>query len=155
MNDSCDQIEFRRPAPDLAQPLAAFFAALVAAGDDRLFHPHPFTAEVALERTRYAGKDVYCVAVAANRVLGYGMLRGWDEGFEIPSLGIVVRSESRRLGLGRALMEYLHGEARRRGASRVRLKAYPENAAALAMYRTLGYEFGETEGQQVLGFKTL
>ena len=150
-----EQLEFRRVAPDLERPLAEFFAALVSAGDDRTFHPHPFTPEAARERALYQGKDVYCLAVVGSRVLGYGMLRGWDEGYDIPSLGIAILSTVRGIGLGRALMQFLHAEARRRGAQRVRLSVYPDNTAAIALYRSLGYQFEPQTGPSLIGFKAL
>lgn len=141
--------------PDVQHALAEFFADLVAAGDEHAFHPHPFTPEAAAERAAYRGLDVYCVAVAGGRVLGYGMLRGWDEGFEVPSLGIAIHQAARGIGLGRAMMAYLHCEARRRDAARIRLKVYPDNAVAVALYRSLGYEFTGTEDGQLVGFKAL
>lgn len=153
--DLAEQIEFRRPEKTLERGLAEFFAALVEAGDDERFHPHPFTPAAAAERVRYHGKDVYCVAIAGERVLGYGMLRGWDEGYEVPSLGIAIHPAARGLGLGRALMLYLHAEARRRGAPRIRLKVYPENTVAVELYRSLGYEFSAVEQEQLVGFKSL
>ncbi len=149
------QLEFRRPEPSLERGMAELFAALVGAGDDRTFHPHPFTPAAAAERVQYRGKDVYCLAVVGERVLAYGMLRGWDEGYEIPSLGIAIHPSARGIGLGRALMLYLHSEARRRGACKIRLKVYPDNAAAVGLYRTLGYEFSTTEQGQLVGFKSL
>lgn len=155
MKGDLGQLELRRPAPQIEGALAEFFRALVAAGDDRFFHPHPFTDEAARERMRYEGKDVYCAALVGDRVLAYGMLRGWDEGFEVPSLGVVVRADARGLGLGKALVEFLHSEARRRGAAKVRLRVYPDNAIALALYRSLGYEFGGTSEGQWVGLKTL
>ena len=152
---SAEQLEFVRLQPGIEQALAAFFEALVAGQDDRHFHPHPFTPAAASERARYQGRDVYCVAVSGGRVLGYGMLRGWDEGYDVPSLGIAIHPEARGIGLGRAMMLYLHAEARRRGASRIRLKVHPENARAVDLYRSLGYEFGVMDQGQLVGFKTV
>lgn len=150
------QLEYRRPAPELEPALAAFFGALHAAGDDRRFHPHPFTPEAATERCAYAGRDVYCVALAGGVVLGYGMLRGWDEGYAVPSLGIAIAPAARGIGLGRALMLYLHAEAARRGAPRIRLKVYPDNAHAVALYRSLGYVYADAlEKGQLVGVKEL
>jgi ribosomal protein S18 acetylase RimI-like enzyme len=149
------QLEIRRVAPELERPLAEFFAALVGAGDDRRFHPHPFTAEAAAERARYRGNDAYAVATAGGRVLGYGMLRGWDEGYVVPSLGIAIHPDARGIGLGRALMGYLHAEAARRGARKIRLKVYPENVGAVALYRSLGYDLSAREGDELVGTRTL
>jgi ribosomal protein S18 acetylase RimI-like enzyme len=151
-----DQLEIVRLRPALEGALAAFFVDLVATGEAGRFHPHPFTAEAARERALYDGLDVYCAAIAGRRVLAYGMLRGWDAGFEVPSLGIAVRAEAQGTGLGRLVMAYLHTEARRRGAARIRLKVYPDNVKAVELYRSLGYAFGpDLERGQMVGYKEL
>jgi ribosomal-protein-alanine N-acetyltransferase len=148
------QLEFRRVARDVEQPLAAFFAHMRSTGEEARFHPHPFTSEAARERALYQGLDAYCVAIADGAVLGYGMLRGWDLGFAVPSLGIATHAHARGIGLGRALMLYLHAEARRRGAPRIRLKVYPDNRHAVELYRSLNYVFAaELEDGQLVGTK--
>jgi [ribosomal protein S18]-alanine N-acetyltransferase len=144
-------IEIHLLSPRWAKPLAEFFAALASEGADRQFHPHPLTSEEAERRCQYSGKDLYYVAVEQQRVLGYGMLRGWDEGYETPSLGIAIHPQARGRGLGRALMQFLHHVARRRGASRVRLKVYSENQKAIALYESLGYRFAAAEDNQRIG----
>ena len=151
-----DQLEIVRLRPDLEGPLTEFFEDLAESGEAARFHPHPFTAEAVRERANFAGRDVYCVATAGGRVLGYGMLRGWDEGYAVPSLGIAVRAEAQGSGLGRLVMSYLHTEARRRSAPRIRLKVYPDNVRAVELYRSLGYEYRqELESGQLVGYKEL
>lgn len=141
---------FERLRPDLADGLAELFAAIAAAGDDETFHPHPFTRDQAVALANHEGRDLYFVALEGDRVLGYGMLRGWDAGFEVPSLGIAMHPRARGRGLGRALMHFLHDAARGAGARRIRLKVYPDNVAAVRLYESLGYRFvGEEQGQRV------
>ena len=141
-------LEFRRLAPDLLPGLTAFFESMIANKDDEFFHPHPFTAEKAVELCGYVGKDLYLVAVCADEVLVYGLLRGWDEGYAIPSLGIAVHPTARGTGLGMAFMRYLHAAAANRGAKSIRLKVYAHNARAKSLYEKLGYiPAGETDGQ--------
>ena len=141
-------LEFRRLAPDLLPGLTAFFGSMIANKDDEFFHPHPFTAEKAAELCGFAGKDLYLVAACAGEVLAYGLLRGWDEGYAIPSLGIAVQPAARGTGLGTAFMRYLHAAAANRGAKSIRLKVYPHNTIAKALYEKLGYRpAGETDGQ--------
>lgn len=148
-------IECRTLTSQWTQPLAEFFRALVEAGDAAEFHPHPLTVEEAARRCEYSGKDLYYVLVDGRLVLGYGMLRGWDEGFEIPSLGIAVHPAERGKGLGLLLMHFLHAAARLRGARTVRLKVYSQNVRAVRMYESLGYEFRGTEAGQLVGFLDL
>ena len=148
-------LEYRVLGPELEGALADFFAELEASGTGVYFHPHPFTAEEAKALCCRRGKDLYYVAVAGGRVLGYGMLRGWDEGYEVPSLGIAFRPGDRGIGLGRSFMLFLHTAARLRGAKRIRLKVYPVNAAAVGMYKSLGYRFEEAAAGQMVGYLDL
>src|SRR5829696_4566103 len=112
----------RKVTPEWAAPLGAFFADLRASGDDALFHPHALSDDHARVIAQHAGEDLYYVATEGDAVLGYGMLRGWDEGYAVPSLGIALGSTARGTGLARPFMHFLHAAARRRGAERVRLK---------------------------------
>jgi len=145
-------LEFRIVDKTLEQPLAEFFRALKDAGDDKHFHPHPFTDEEAKRCAQYLGKDLYYVLIEGDKVLGYGMLRGWDQGYEVPSLGIAMHPSVRGMGLGELFMHFLHAAARRRGASKVRLKVYPDNTAAVTLYKKLGYTFQSEEAGQLVGF---
>ena len=141
-------------SPGLAEPLAELFEALRAAGDERWFHPHPLTREEAERLSAYEGRDVYRVLTEDGRVLAYGMLRGWDEGYEVPSLGLAVHPRARGRGAGRALVDHLHEAARARGAARVRLTVYADNEPARRLYEELGYEL-ERRGAELVGFVDL
>src|SRR6185436_21131730 len=111
--------------------VSRFFAALTQDAEAvAIFHPHPFTPEHALTIANYNGRDYYAGMLIGDEMVAYGMLRGWDEGFEIPSLGIVVGASYRGLGLGRGMMDYLHAVARDRGAITIRLKVYKSNTVA-------------------------
>lgn len=134
-------VEVRTFGPHLVGALEVFFAALKDAGDERQFHPHPLNRAEAERRVRYTGADLYYVLMDEDRVIGYGMLRGWDEGYEIPSLGIAVHPAERGKGLSRFIMLFLHAAAKRRGAKKVRLTVLPDNEPALRLYRELGYAF--------------
>lgn len=148
-------LECRALAPEWEAALAELFRALTHADTAREFHPHPLTPEEAARRCRYAGRDLYYVMVDGGRALGYGMLRGWDEGYDIPSLGIAIHPAEQGRGLGKAFMHFLHAAAKRRGATRVRLKVYPQNTRAVRMYRDLGYRFEGEERGQLVGFVEL
>jgi ribosomal protein S18 acetylase RimI-like enzyme len=80
------------------------------------------------------------------------MLRGFDQGYDIPSLAIIIHPEYRQMGLGMLLMSFLHAEARIRKVSRVRLKVYPHNTAACNLYKQVGYNFSGKEGDQLIGY---
>jgi ribosomal protein S18 acetylase RimI-like enzyme len=134
-------LEIRLLRPDLEPALTVFFLTLANSESSRHFHPHPFTAQEATVRCRYVGADLYYAVINDNALIAYGMLRGWDEGLAVPSLGIAVDSAYRGKGVGELLMRFLHAAAKLRGAAKIRLKVEPENTAALALYRKLGYQF--------------
>jgi ribosomal protein S18 acetylase RimI-like enzyme len=143
-------LEIRTVSPEWEQPLGDFFKA-IGISCEEYFHPHAFTEEFAKALVQYCGKDLYYLLVDGKTVLAYGILRGWDQGYEIPSLGIVVLPEAQGGKLGELMMHFLHGAARRKGARQVRLKVYRSNASARNLYRKLGYRFDpiEEEGQLV------
>lgn len=116
------------------------------------FHPHPFTREEAHKIANWSGRDIYLGLFADGAQWGYGMLRGWDEHYDVPSLGIYLAPEARGRGLSRILMEALHDYARRAGASRIRLKVYPDNIVAVRLYERLGYRFQDVEAGQMVGY---
>lgn len=148
-------LEFRKLCPELEKSLSQFFADLDAGGNGHHFHPHPFTASEAKRLCGYDGADLYYIAVVGDRVLGYGMLRGWDEGYQIPSLGIAFHPDARGKGLGRLFMMFLHAAAKLRGAKRIRLKVYPDNTVAVKLYESMGYRYTESSEGQLVGYLDL
>jgi ribosomal protein S18 acetylase RimI-like enzyme len=145
---------FRHLHPPDAPALEAFFADLVASGSGAVFHPHPLTlaqAEWLCCQQLRNDIDEYRVAVEDGRIVAYGLLRGWAEGYEIPSLGIAVRPCCRGRGIARRFMHLLHDVARGRGASTIRLKVYRDNLPALRLYQSLGYELSPHSKTEWLG----
>jgi ribosomal protein S18 acetylase RimI-like enzyme len=148
----------RELRPSDAESLGEFFERLAADPASSHFHPHPLTSEHArglaggVER-----KDVYLVAVQSERVVGYSMLRGWDEGYDIPAFGVAVDCEARGRGVGSMLLDAAIQAARDRGASRVMLKVYPENAGAKRLYDSRGFQFEARtpDGLQLVGYLDL
>jgi len=129
----------------------AILAEIFADIDETFFRPHPFTRDEAGRIAGQAGRDAYALLVEDGRPVAYGMLRGWDEGYAVPSLGIAVRTSAQGRGLGRLMMAHLHAEAGRRGATVVRLRVHPDNLRARRLYESLGYAYtGEDRGELVM-----
>ena len=134
--------------PATASELAELFAAV----DPTYFHPHPLTPECAADIASYKGRDVYLVLRDEGRPVAYGFLRGWDEGYAVPSLGIAVRTDAQGRGFGRSMMEQLHDVARERGARQIRLRVHPDNVGARRLYESLGYQDVGVERGEILMF---
>lgn len=149
-------LEILHLRPGHATLLAELFAVIAADKRGGRFHPHPFTQAEAARICSYRGNDRYLALRADDRFLAYGMLRGWDEGFSIPSLGIYVMPELCGSGASRLLMEHLHLTARLSGAKQIRLKVYPDNISAQRLYLSLGYRFSDLrETDQLVGILDL
>lgn len=140
-----------RLRPAHAESLTVLFTVIAADPGAQQFHPHPFTAEQAIAISRHTGADVYVALIDGDVFIGYGMLRGWDAGFEVPSLGIYLRPEARGRGLGRLFIERLHQLAHEAGAACVRLKVYSDNLPARRLYENLGYRFTGADAGQLIG----
>lgn len=138
-------------APPDVDRLTTFFGEIAADPAADRFHPHPFTADAARMIAEHRGRDLYLGQFLGDRLVGYGMLRGWDAGYETPSLGIYLSADARGRGLARMLMEDLHRRAGENGARKVRLKVYKDNLRAVNLYERLGYVFFAEEGEQRVG----
>lgn len=150
-------LELIRLSPEWQEDLQRFLDDLKSGGDDVFFSPHPADADSIRRIAAYDGKDVYYLLVEQGKILGYGMLRGWDDGYSVPSLGLAIHPSARGQGLGKMLMVLLHLLASRRGADMVRLRVCVNNEKALNLYESLGYAFEEDRNQAgfLVGFKSL
>jgi len=88
-------------------------------------------------------KDLFFVMEENGRFLAFSMLRGKDEGYDVPSFGIFVDWEHQRDGNGKRLSEWTFRWADQVGVLKIRLSVFEENIQAKTLYERLG--FIETE----------
>jgi ribosomal protein S18 acetylase RimI-like enzyme len=151
-------LRIRPIAASDAAGLGAFFEALAADAEAAtFFHPHPLTAEQAQTLCRAASetRDGYYIAEYAGRIVGYSMLRGWDEGYEVPSWGGAVHPALRDAGIGKQLLVHAVAESQSRGAKRMRLTVYKSNTRGVHVYGKIGFEFSEKDERSLVGFLPL
>jgi ribosomal protein S18 acetylase RimI-like enzyme len=140
-------VEFRVVGAGDAVLLAELFAEI----DQTFFRPHPLDAEQATRIAAHQGLDTYAMLLDDERPVSYGMLRGWDEGYAVPSLGVAVRTSCQGQGFGRLTMSALHALARERGSDEVRLRVHPHNTRARRLYDSMGYRYdGIDRGELVM-----
>jgi ribosomal-protein-alanine N-acetyltransferase len=145
------QLEIRVLRDEDSSLLADFFDMVKSNGDDLFFHPHELSVNEAQRICNHTGQDIYYGLWVGTKLVGYAILRGWDDGYTAPSLGIALHPSYQGQGLGKMFMHFLHAAAKCYGASQVRLKVYPKNERALHLYRNLGYQFLGTENNQLIG----
>ena len=151
-------IVIRRVSVGDATALGDFFTAAAADADTvRFFHPHPFTLEFAAELSQRAAKcrDRYYVGCYQDRVIAYMMLRGWDEGYTIPSFGVCNHPALRDVGLGQMLLAYAVEECRSAGAPQLRLTVFKSNERAVHVYRKFGFVFHDENERELVGLLDL
>lgn len=141
-------VRFVALGPDYADALRTLFERNATTSVPATFDPFPLDAERARQIALEPGKDLYFAAVAGEELVGFSMLRGFEEGYAVPSFGIFVDEAHHGHGLGRRLTEWTVDRARERGCPAVRLSVYASNPAAHALYESLG--FVERERTQLL-----
>lgn len=78
------------------------------------------------------------------------MLRGWDEGYETPSFGIIIHPTYRNRGFGKEMLISAIDYCRKEKCKKIRLTVDKDNIVAKKMYLKAGFKF---KGN--VGFKNL
>lgn len=104
------------------------------------FNPFPLDSDTVKKICQDFHKDKYLLAIEGSDVVGFSMLRGWDEGFDVPSFGMFVDYERQGKGLGRIILDLTLEYAKKLGCSKVRLSVYESNKNAYDLYKHFGFE---------------
>ena len=132
-------IRIREVMPADAARLGEFFKANATATTLRHFSPFRLDEATARQIALEPRRDVYFAALLGDSFVGLSLLRGWDEGFDIPSFGMVIDERLRGKGVGRRLMEWTLGAAKQKGCSHVRLSVNASNRAGMHLYESIGF----------------
>jgi ribosomal protein S18 acetylase RimI-like enzyme len=154
MQSSALDLLIRRIRLTDVKALGTFFEEVARDQEStRFFHPHPLTAAYAAElcASARARKDRYYVTLYGNHVAAYAMLRGWDEGYTVPSWGGCVHPDLRGAGLGHVLLEHAVAECRAAGADSLRLTVYKANERGIHLYAKFGFVFHDKDDKAVIG----
>jgi ribosomal-protein-alanine N-acetyltransferase len=133
--------------PEHVEELTVLFERNRTPAVTEMFDPFPLDAAQARKIALDDGEDAFYLARSGKLPVGFSMLRGFDEGYAIPSFGIFVDQRSQGRGIGRKLTAWTVEQARGRGCPAVRLTVYAANLAACRLYESLG--FVERERQSV------
>ena len=106
---------------------------------ERLSFPNPwhestFRGEV---QHRPISFPIVIVHETLGRVIGYIIY--WVIGEDVQVNNIAVHPEFRRMGIGEKMLRQVIEEVRFRGARLITLEVRPSNAAAMSLYRKLGF----------------
>jgi ribosomal protein S18 acetylase RimI-like enzyme len=149
-----EELRFEDVGAQHADALRELFARNSIPAVTETFDPFPLSEAQARRIACEPRQDRYYLALRGRDLLGMSMLRGFDEGYEVPSFGIFVDHASQAQGVGRRLTAWTIERARLQGCSAVRLSVYADNPAAHGIYDSLGFreqerELVERAGRQV------
>jgi ribosomal protein S18 acetylase RimI-like enzyme len=131
--------------PDDEAGVAALFARSRDHPEMAFFVAFPLTEETARRLTCEPRLDRYYVAEVSSELVGLSMLRGWDEGYEIPSFGVMVDPAWHGQGVGSALPDFTITSAGELGCDAIRLSVYGRNERASRMYVQRGFTTASRE----------
>jgi ribosomal protein S18 acetylase RimI-like enzyme len=133
------EITCRPLEPSDETAVAGLFARCRDHPDMAFFDPFPLTDETARRLAHEPRSDRYFVAEASPELVGLSMLRGWDEGYDVPSFGVMVDPRWHGRGVGSRLTDFAITAATELDCDRIRLSVYGRNERACAMYLRRGF----------------
>lgn len=117
------------------------------------FNPHSFTLKQLIKNM--ISKDYFVLQCSGKHVIGYGVLRGWEDGCIIPSLCILIDKHFRGAGLSKCMMEHLHQVAIEKDSNEIMLRVLKTNTRAINLYKILGYNIQPFDDELMIGYKKL
>ena len=119
--------------------LSAFFEHNNICDIVKKFNPFPLNEKTAYFIANEEHKDKYYGAFFENDIIGFYMLRGMDDGYEIPSFGILVDFEYQKKDIGKKMMQHAIQESLENKYPAIRLSVYNTNEIAVRLYKKFGF----------------
>lgn len=131
-------LAIRPLAVDDAPTLSSFLQSQTS-GYARFFRPFDFDTDTLVKILANQRQDTLMGLYWKNQLAGFFMLRGWDEGYDVPAFGILIDERYRGCGLEMLSLETAKIICRLRGASRLMIKMHPDNISAKGVARKTGF----------------
>jgi ribosomal-protein-alanine N-acetyltransferase len=104
-----------------------------------LFRAFAFDAASAERICREPRRDRYFAMFEGHEIACFGMLRGWDEGFDVPTFGLVADHRFNGRGHGWRMWNWVMELGRELGCARMRITTDQSNTLILRMALKLGF----------------
>lgn len=150
--DKHRDIAIRKLKPENAEELSRL---LQSAGPEysRYFIPFKFDRQTIEGILASARRDRYFAVCIGGELAGFYMLRGFDQGYEVPSYGVWIGPAYSGMGLASLTLQHAFCFCRANGIKRLMLKVHPDNAKAKKIYERNGFtETGIDAGNNNLIF---
>jgi RimJ/RimL family protein N-acetyltransferase len=103
------------------------------------FVPFSFETETIKKLLQDAVDDKYFGIFVDSTLVGFYMLRGFDEGFEIPSYGVWIAKEYSGFGLSQLTLQHAISYCKLNGIEKIMLKVHKDNLIAKNIYEKFGF----------------
>jgi RimJ/RimL family protein N-acetyltransferase len=103
------------------------------------FTPFEFSVDSIKRILSSVVKDKYLGIFLGNKIIGFYMLRGFDDGYEIPAYGVWISSDFSNKGLSTLTLFHAFSICRLNNIKTLMLKVHPENKIAKKLYESLGF----------------
>lgn len=132
-------LEIKKLITDNTKELAQL---LQSADEDysQYFIPFTFDDETILRIISNAIKDQYYGIFVDSKLAGFYMLRGFDEGYSIPSYGVWISEKYVNRGLSTFSLQHAISFCKLNSIKKLMLKVHPENQAAKHIYEKYGFK---------------
>jgi len=139
-------LEIKELNPDFAEDLAN---GLSKEKKEYLkyFTPFEFSAISIGNILKQVKLDKYFGLFVDDDLVGFYMLRGFDEGYEIPSYGVWISSKFSNRGLSTLTLYHSFAFCKLNGIKTLMLKVHPENKVAKNLYESLGFKKTGLDGK--------
>ena len=133
-----NNLAIRPLAIDDAAALSSFLQSQ-ATGYARFFRPFGFDTNTIVDVLANVRQDALMGLFWQDQMVGFFMLRGWNEGYDVPAFGILIDERHRGCGLEMLSLETAKIICRLRGATRLMIKMHPDNISAKGVARKTGF----------------
>lgn len=137
-----DGLTYCEVSPDTLALTKKLFAKLCDDPATQLhFRPHPLTDAHAEHLCNVAREDYYLIGLWGMEPVAYGILRGWDSGYKVPSVGMAVVQDQRSRGFATAIVQKMITVARDRQAEKILVHVDKTNVHSRRVFDKLGFVF--------------
>lgn len=103
------------------------------------FIPFDFS-EISIEEILNKKKTDKFFGLFLNKeLIGFYMLRGFDQGYDVPSYGVWISSNYANKGLSKLTLYHAFSVCKLNNINTLMLKVHPENTIAKKLYEKLGF----------------